>query len=49
VTTGKFLANVSDPLGKGIIGLAFSPNGDAVASTDTAGDAYVWNTAWLGS
>ena len=43
------MTTLSDPQGKGIIGIAFSPSGDALASTDTAGDAYVWNTKWLGS
>jgi hypothetical protein len=49
VTTGKYLDTLSDPLGKGIIGVAFSPSGNLLASTDTAGDAYIWNTKWLGS
>jgi hypothetical protein len=43
------LRRPSGPLGKGIIGVAFSPSGNALASTDTAGDAYVWSTKWLGS
>jgi len=34
---------------KSIIGVAFSPSGDLMASTDTAGDAYVWSTKWLGA
>ena len=49
MSTGKFLATLSDPVGKGVIGVAFSQNGDVLASTDTAGDAYVWSTKWLGS
>jgi WD40 repeat protein len=49
VATGRYLDTRADPLGKAIIGVAFSPDGDVLASTDTAGDAYVWNTTWLGS
>ena len=49
MATGKYLQTLSDPLGKSVIGVAFSPGGDLLASTDTAGDAYVWNTRWLGS
>ena len=49
MATGKYLDTLSDPLGKAIIGVAFSPSGDLLASTDTAGDAYVWSTKWLGA
>ena len=47
LATGKYVQTLSDPLGKSIIGVAFSPSGNLLACTDTAGDAYIWNTAWL--
>ena len=49
MATGKYLNSLFDPGSKGIIGVAFSPSGDLLASTDTGGDAYLWNTKWLGS
>jgi hypothetical protein len=28
--------------------LAFSPDGESVANTDTSGDTYIWSMRWLG-
>jgi len=31
-----------------LIDVAFSPDGECVANTDTSGDTYIWNMRWLG-
>jgi serine/threonine protein kinase len=47
VAKQKFVAEVSDPTGQSLIGVAFSPDGQTMAASDSAGAAYIWPMKWL--
>ena len=45
---GKLIANLQDPSGQDLIGVAFSPDGEDGGDSDTGGDTFLWNTKFLG-
>ena len=49
MTAGQLLDRLPGTSGQNLIGVAFSPDGGSLATSDTAGDTYVWSTKWLGS